>query len=80
VLLQGANGIGELGIVGTAAIANAVYQATASECATCRSPLTNSCDGAPKTSTGLRSAYWENPNENSIYASYGVFVRLFLLF
>lgn len=28
VLLQAANGIGELGIVGTAAIVNAVYHAT----------------------------------------------------
>ena len=41
---MGSKGIGEIGIVGAAAaIANAVYHATGSACATCRSRRPNFC-------------------------------------
>jgi len=52
-----AKGVGELGICGvSAAVANAIYNATASGCATIRSPSTSSWTGCPT---------WPEPHRGS---------------
>ena len=73
----GVKGLGEIGIVGVpAAIANAVYHATACAYARCRSPSTSCCNAAgarsvPACGPGPRDAQTWDPADESYCVGWG---------